>query len=251
MIIWDKGTWIPVGDPGKGFREGKLKFELRGHKLHGHWTLVRMKGRGKGREDPWLLIKERDALARPAGEFSLVDEMPDSVQALPDRPPAQAGQMLASATTAASGPPAGARAAALPETLQPELAVLVDEAPADPQEWIFEIKFDGYRMLARVEGGRIRLLTRNGNDWTHRLAGLQKALRSMDLPDGWYDGEIILPGADVPADFQALQGAFDSERTEQIVYYLFDLPYCAGHDLRDVPLVERRAVLQRIVAIRN
>jgi bifunctional non-homologous end joining protein LigD len=74
-----------------------------------------------------------------------------------------------------------------------------------------------------------------------------KALRSMDLPDGWYDGEIIMPGEDVPADFQALQGAFDSQRTEQIVYYLFDLPYCAGHDLREVPLVERRAVLQRIV----
>ncbi|MDB5954502.1 DNA ligase D [Ramlibacter sp.] len=251
VIIWDKGTWIPLEDPHKGFRDGKLKFELRGHKLHGHWALVRMKGRGNGREDPWLLIKERDAFARPASEYSLVDEMPDSVQALQDRPaaaaPAQAQAIVAAATTPAVGPPAGARRAALPATLQPELAVLVDEAPGDPQDWIFEIKFDGYRMLARVEGGAIQLLTRNGNDWTSRLPGLLKALRSMDLPDGWYDGEIIMPGVDVPADFQALQGAFDSQRTEQIVYYLFDLPYCAGQDLRDVPLVERRAVLQRIV----
>jgi len=102
-------------------------------------------------------------------------------------------------------------------------------------------------MLARVEHGEIRLLTRNGNDWTARLPGLLAALRSMELPDGWYDGEIIMPGRDVPADFQALQGAFDSERSARIVYYLFDLPYCAGQDLRDVPLVERRAVLQRIV----
>ena len=249
VIIWDKGTWIPLEDPHKGYREGKLKFELRGHKLHGHWTLVRMKGRGDRGKDPWLLIKERDAFARPASEFSLVDEMPDSVQALADRPEAVAapGAARAAAPLALDGPPEGARRAKLPATLQPELAVLVDEPPRDPQEWVFEIKFDGYRMLARVEGGEVVLVTRNGNDWTGRLSGLAQALRGMDLPDGWYDGEIIMPGEDVPADFQALQGAFDSHRTEQIVYYLFDLPYCAGHDLREVPLVERRAVLQRIV----
>jgi bifunctional non-homologous end joining protein LigD len=257
VIIWDKGTWHPLEDPHKGFRDGKLKFELRGHKLHGHWTLVRMKGRGNGREDPWLLIKERDDFARPASEYSLVDEMPDSVKALADRPGAASapGQRAAAADdpapsaapAASSGPPEGARAAKLPKEIQPELAVLVDQPPPDPADWIFEIKFDGYRMLARVEGGAIQLVTRNGNDWTERLAGLVNAMRTMELPDGWYDGEIIMPGADVPADFQALQGAFDSARTEQIVYYLFDLPYCAGYDLRDVPLLERRAVLQRIV----
>jgi bifunctional non-homologous end joining protein LigD len=217
--------------------------------MHGHWTLVRMKGRGGGRADPWLLIKERDAFARPASEFSVVDEMPDSVQSMADRPePAQAvGAPGAPAPSSSSGPPEGARRARLPDTLQPELAVLVDEAPDDPANWIFEIKFDGYRMLARAEGGEVQLVTRNGNDWTTRLSGLVKALRSMELPDGWYDGEIIMPGADTPADFQALQGAFDSNRTADIVYYLFDLPFCAGYDLRDVPLVERRAVLQRIV----
>src|SRR4051794_24346499 len=148
VIIWDKGTWIPLEDPHKGFRDGKLKFERRGHKLHGHWTLVRMKGRGNGREDPWLLIKERDEFARPASEYSLVDEMPASVQSLEDRPAAvtEPGAAPATAAPAASGPPAGARPAKLPREIQPELAVLVDEPPADPQEWIFEIKFDGYRM---------------------------------------------------------------------------------------------------------
>lgn len=251
VIIWDKGTWIPLEDPHEGFREGKLKFELRGHKLQGHWTLVRMKGRGKGREDPWLLIKERDGFARPASEFSVVDELADSVRHLADRPdapaPGDSADPADAPPAATDGPPAGARPAPLPATLQPELAVLVDEPPRDPGDWIFEIKFDGYRMLARVEQGRIALLTRNGNDWTERLPGLLEALRSMDLPDGWYDGEIIMPGDDVPADFQALQGAFDSRRTDRIVYYLFDLPFCAGQDLRDVALVERRAVLQRIV----
>ncbi|MEJ6021834.1 DNA ligase D [Ramlibacter sp. PS4R-6] len=245
VIIWDKGLWVPTEDPHKGYRDGRLKFELRGHKMHGHWTLVRMKGRGDGkREDPWLLIKERDGFARPATEFSVVDEMPDSVKDLEDRPKAKGTP----ATPAASdGPPAGARKAALPSELQPELATLVDEVPRDAADWLYEIKFDGYRMLARVERGRIAFVTRNGNDWTAKLGPLKEALAAMDLPDGWYDGEVIMPGAHGASDFQALQGAFDSARTADLVYYLFDLPYCAGYDLRAVPLVERRAVLQRIV----
>jgi bifunctional non-homologous end joining protein LigD len=251
VIIWDKGVWIPLGDPNDGYRAGKLKFELRGHKLHGRWTLVRMKGRGDERQEPWLLIKERDDEARPAAEYSVVDAMPDSVKQLADRPPPRSGVAATSAVAtqpaAADGPPAGARRAALPEQLQPQLATLVTEPPADPENWVFEIKFDGYRMLARAAGGDVRLLTRNGNDWTRKLPELVQALRAMDLPDGWYDGEIIMPGQRVPADFQALQGAFDTARTADIVYYLFDLPYCAGYDLREVPLVERRAVLQRIV----
>jgi bifunctional non-homologous end joining protein LigD len=153
----------------------------------------------------------------------------------------------ATTTTAPSGPPAGARKAALPQHLQPQLATLVDAPPKDPDNWIYEIKFDGYRMLARVERGRIQLVTRNGNEWTRKLPQLIASLKAMELPDGWYDGEIIMPGADSPSDFQALQGSFDTARTGEIVYYLFDIPYCAGHDLRDVPLLERRAVLQRIV----
>jgi len=247
VIIWDKGVWIPLEDPQKGYRDGKLKFELRGHKMHGRWALVRMKGRGEGRQDPWLLIKEKDDFVRPASEFSVVDEMPDSVKALADRPAPQEPAGAGPAPATASEPPAGARKAALPESLQPQLATLVDAPPKDAENWIYEIKFDGYRMLTRAEGGRVRLVTRNGNDWTGKLPHLARALESMDLPDGWYDGEIIMPGERVPADFQALQGAFDSARTANIVYYLFDIPYCAGHDLRDVPLLERRAVLRRIV----
>ena len=242
VIVWDKGVWIPLEDPHEGYKQGRLKFELRGHKLHGRWTLVRIKNRRDERQEPWLLIKERDEHARAADEFSVVDALADSVKHLPDQPAAPTA-----AVAAPAGPPAGARAAALPERLQPQLATLVDEPPADPQRWVFEIKFDGYRMLARAEGGQVRLFTRNGNDWTAKLPDLAGSLRALELPDGWYDGEIIMPGTRVPADFQALQSAFDSARTADIVYYLFDLPYCAGYDLRDVPLVERRAVLQRIV----
>lgn len=250
VVIWDKGVWLPLEDPHQGYRDGKLKFELRGHKLHGRWTLVRMKGRENDRQESWLLIKEKDEHARPASEFSVVDERPESVKALADRPAARAhppGRDGDCAAGPGSGPPAGARKAVLPEQLQPQLATLVDQLPPDPERWLFEIKFDGYRMLTRAQGGRVRLFTRNGNEWSAKLTHLVQALESMELPDGWYDGEIIMPGERVAADFQALQGAFDSSRTAAIVYYLFDIPYCAGYDLREVPLVERRAVLQRIV----
>ena len=247
VIIWDKGVWVPLEDPHRGYRDGKLKFELHGHKMKGRWALVRMKGRGDGRQDPWLLIKEKDEFVRPSSEFSVVDEMPDSVKGLADRPAQRVAPAARAGAAPPAGPPAGARRAALPAQLQPQLATLVDAPPKDTDNWIYEIKFDGYRMLARAEGGRIQLVTRNGNDWTPRLPHLAQALESMDLPDGWYDGEIIMPGQRVPADFQALQGAFDSSRTADIVYYLFDIPYCAGCDLREVPLLERRAVLQRVV----
>ena len=251
VIIWDKGVWVALEDPHKGYRGGKLKFELRGHKLHGRWTLVRMKGRDSDRQEPWLLIKEKDEHARPSAEFSVVDEQPDSVKALADRPAAPQSPAPAknadSTRAPASGPPEGARKSPLPAQLQPQLATLVDKLPGDPENWIFEIKFDGYRMLTRAEAGKVRLLTRNGNDWSGKLPHLVQALESMELPDGWYDGEIIMPGDRVPADFQALQGAFESSRTAAIVYYLFDIPYCAGYDLREVPLLERRAVLQRVV----
>ncbi|MBL0422350.1 DNA ligase D [Ramlibacter sp. AW1] len=239
VVIWDKGTWHPLEDPHRGIATGKLKFELRGHKLRGAWTLVRMKGRGQGREDPWLLIKERDAQARPAAEYDIAEALPDSVKDLPDHP----------APSSASGPPPGARPAPMPSRLQPQLAVLADAPPPAPSdEWLYEIKFDGYRLLTRAENAQVRLFTRNGNDWTARMPELRDALQGMELPDGWYDGEIIMPGTHSPADFQALQGAFDTPRTAGIVYYLFDLPWCAGHDLREVPLVARREVLQRIVA---
>jgi bifunctional non-homologous end joining protein LigD len=248
VIIWDKGVWHPLEDPRKGYRDGKLKFELRGHKLHGQWTLVRIKNRAGERQEPWLLIKEKDRFARPSTEYSVVDEMPDSVKRLADRPPpAQAAPSADITAGAASGPPAGARRSPLPAALSPQLATLVDSPPKDAGHWIYEIKFDGYRMLTRAERGEVKLVTRNGNDWTARLPQLAKALESMELPDGWYDGEIIMPGDRLPADFQALQGAFDTRRTAQIVYYLFDIPYCAGYDLREVPLLERRAVLRRVV----
>jgi DNA ligase D-like protein (predicted ligase) len=148
----------------------------------------------------------------------------------------------------AAGPslPEGAKPARLPETFAPQLATLVSEAPKDGG-WSYEIKFDGYRLLARVDGEDVRLYTRNGNDWSDRMPGLVQAVRSLGVGSGWLDGEIVVPGEHGAPDFNLLQNAFDSTRTESILYYLFDVPYWAGHDLRGVPLAERRALLAKLI----
>ena len=268
VIIWDRGVWRPLGDPRKALAAGNLKFELAGHKMHGRWALVRMKGKGE-KQEPWLLIKEKDNYARLAAEFSVVDEMPDSVKTLP---PAAAAKKAASnaatpatvtstKTTSTKATPtkatpknaapkaalAHAPAAELPQTLSPQLATLVDAPPSSPGDWLFEIKFDGYRLLARVDGKDIRLITRNGNDWTHRLPTLHAAIARMKLPDGWYDGEIVVHDDNGRPDFGLLQNAFDDDNPADIVYFLFDIPFHNGHDLRDTPLEQRRAILQALL----
>jgi bifunctional non-homologous end joining protein LigD len=241
VIVWDEGRWAPLGEPHAGLREGNLKFELHGHKLRGRWVLVRMKGRGESRQ-PWLLIKEKDSFARPSKDFSVVDETPDSVKSA--APAAAATARLA----ADAGLPGSA--AELPERLAPQLATLAEAAPADPAGWLYEIKFDGYRLLARIGAEGVRLFTRNGNDWTARLAPLQRALETMVLPFGWYDGEIVVPGDRGVPDFGALQQSFDAGKTGQVVYYLFDMPFCGGRDLRAVSLEQRRGWLKRLLADR-
>jgi bifunctional non-homologous end joining protein LigD len=130
--------------------------------------------------------------------------------------------------------PAGAVPAALPAGLEPELATLV--AKPLPGDWIYEIKFDGYRMLARIEGRSVRIVTRRGNDWTQRFGALRKALLAARLPDGWYDGEIVLLDESGKPTFNGLQNAIEGGNNDAIVFYLFDGPYLAGHDWRRVPV---------------
>ena len=292
VIVWDKGTWEPVGDARAGYRAGKLKFRLHGQKLQGGWTLVRMHGREGERQEPWLLIKERDDAARPAAEYSIVEAEPASVVSgttIEDKPTASAQEAAAddskrkaraddrerkapsgaaqrkapakaAAKTAAvrstrtshrvTAPslPAGAVKARLPATLLPQLATLVSEAPRDPG-WIYEIKFDGYRLLARVDEASddVRLFTRRGNDWSARMPGLVEAVRALGIGSGWLDGEIVVNGARGVPDFNALQNAFESSRVDDVQYFVFDLPYWGGQDLRNVPLVERRAHLAALL----
>ncbi|HJV01759.1 MAG TPA: DNA ligase D [Burkholderiaceae bacterium] len=267
VIVWDRGNWLPLEEPHAGYAKGHLSFELQGEKLRGKWALVRMR-RGEQRQTPWLLIKERDDYARPESEFDVVEQMPDSVLARRSArgakrkghaAPAAATKGNASAARPDKLPvsaskaalpdklPVGARKAALPDKLAPQLATLAGQPPVTAGAWIYETKFDGYRLLSRVEGDTVRLTTRSGADWTAKLGPLHAALRDLHLPPGWYDGEIIVRDAQGRPDFGLLQQAFDGKHTADIIYYLFDLPYCGGYDLRHVPLEHRRALLEQVL----
>lgn len=232
VIIWDEGTWAPVGDPRTGYRKGHLKFALHGRKMQGGWALVRMKGKDE-KQPPWLLIKEKDALARAEDDFNVVEAFPDSV--VPLRKAAGSGELPGVA-------------ADLPGALSPQLATLADAVPGSRREWLYEIKFDGYRILARVEGEDVRLYTRNGHDWTARMPRLARSLARLDARSAWIDGEVVVLAENGAPSFQALQNAFDSERTADIVFYAFDLPYLGGRDLRGEPLSVRRHWLEKLMA---
>ncbi|HEN8800208.1 TPA: DNA ligase D [Pseudomonas putida] len=243
VIVWDRGIWEPEGDAQAAYAKGKLRFRLQGEKLSGVWNLFRTRLAGK--KEQWMLVKSHDGQARSESEYSIVDDQPDSV--ISDRTLVPKG----STAKAAKRKPATrkrastGKAAALPTHLEPQLATLVDSPPTG--EWRYEVKFDGYRILARIEGDDIRLFTRNGHDWSAKMPGQLNALRELGVDSAWLDGEMVVNNEHGVADFQALQNAFDSGRDEQITYYLFDLPFLGGRDLRQVPLQERRQALRQLL----
>ena len=253
VIVWDRGAWFPLEDPREGYRKGQLKFELHGDKLRGRWTLVRMHGHEGERQEPWLLIKENDEEARPASEYDIVEDLPDSVLGNQKRKGRKAKEKAKEAKepgaernarkAADAAVPEGAVQAKLPLAFAPQLAVLVDEPPAG-SGWTYEVKFDGYRLLARIDGDDVRLFTRNGNDWTSRLKALRDEIQSLGLASAWIDGEIVVLDSKGNPNFQSLQNAFDSAKTRDIVFFAFDVPHFGGYDLTRVPLAERRQVLR-------
>src|SRR3984957_15817667 len=208
VMLWDTGTWEPVGDAGEGFRTGRLKFILHGHKLQGHWTLVRMGGKAAQESKPnWLLIKEHDEYERSADAPAIVDEAPDSVitnrdldaigsasdhvwdsrtgLAADERAKTASGSQKAkkpapkkSAKTRSITLPKGANSEPLPKFIEPQLASS-SERPPTGKDWLHELKLDGYRMQARLEGGKVQLLTRSGLDWTHRMRPLAESLAEL------------------------------------------------------------------------
>jgi bifunctional non-homologous end joining protein LigD len=250
VIIWDRGTWEPVGDPHEGMARGKLIFQLHGEKLAGLWELVRISKPGQFKQDHWLLLKKRgDAWARPRSEYDVITALPDSVLEKPlglveEREPR--GQPAAAPAEPAAPDLSKAKRAPLPATLAPQLATLVAAAPAEG-DWIIENKFDGYRLLARVAAGKVRLYTRQGNDWTDRLKPLAAALQALKLGTAWLDGEIVVLNEQGTPDFNRLQNAIDNARTQDIRFFLFDLPFHKGRDLRAVPLASRRAALRQLL----
>jgi len=252
VIVWDRGVWIPQEDPAKAYAKGKLKFELQGEKLSGIWNLVRTHMPGK--KENWFLIKHQDSAARPQDDYDVLSAEPHSVlseRTLISKPKLAAEQVKpvkkapAKPRKAASGTLTGARKAKLPAQLKPELATLVDSAPEG--QWSYEIKFDGYRILARIDHDQVQLFTRNGHDWTHKLPQQAQALAELGLESAWLDGEVVVTNEQGVPDFQALQNAFEAGRSASIMYYLFDMPYLNGVDLREVPVEERRAALSTVL----
>jgi len=270
VIIWDRGTWSPAPghDARAGLAAGNFKFVLHGEKLQGAWALVRLKDGGA--KPNWLLIKEKDAFARPASDFSVTESLPDSVgradpRAAPEAILADTVRQIRARRAApedseqkqplALAPHAQAaiknkakKPAPLPDAIAPQLATLARDAPPDAADWLWELKFDGYRLLARIDAGRVQLFTRNGLDWTARMPALARAMAALPVQNAWLDGEVVMPGADGLPDFGALQNAFDGSKTDALVYYLFDLLWLDGQDWRPAPLTERRARLAELLA---
>lgn len=284
VMVWDQGTWEPEVDAEKGFKEGKLKFRLDGEKLHGSWALVRMGGRASDGGKNWLLIKHRDAEAKPVGKFDVVKKEPqsvlsgremDEIASDADRVWNSNGKAAAKSRSKAKTQPArrkpthrasanpsrakkarpgskdiaavnGARKVGFPKEFKPQLATLTSKIPAG-DNWIHELKFDGYRILAEVRSGQVKLITRRGNDWTARFRPVADAIKQLKLKNAILDGEVVSLDAHGVSNFQQLQNLMKRGDKESLVYYIFDCPYLEGYDLTDAALTGRKDLLSHLL----
>ncbi len=248
VMLWDEGTWEPIGDPHKGLEEGDLKFVLHGKRMKGEWVLVHMKGRDQktrnGPRENWLLIKHRDRYATESD--GLVEKFTTSVETGRDLEGIAKGlKSRKKSTKAEPGKQVwtGGKSVALPEFREPQLATLVDEVPAG-REWLFEMKFDGYRALAAIAGSEVRIFTRNGNDWTRQFGRLVEPLSKLTKGSAVIDGEIC-SFKDGRTDFSTLKDALGSGGP--LVYFAFDLLELDGENLEHLPLTERKAKLKALL----
>jgi bifunctional non-homologous end joining protein LigD len=240
VIVWDRGRWQPEGDPERGLKKGRLDFTLEGTKLKGRWHLVRMAARGGEKRENWLLIKGSDAEARTADDPDILEEAPESVIS---------GRTVEDVRAAPAKPKRQPKPGKdpWPGFVPPALATLKPSPPRG-DAWVHEIKFDGYRLEAQVRNGKAKLLTRSGQDWTDRFGTpLTEALAALPARTGILDGELVVEGAGGASDFPALQADLAAGRSDRFRYYLFDLLYLDGADLRKRPLVERKAELASLL----
>lgn len=266
VLLWDRGTWEPIGDPHAGLKAGQLDFQLHGEKLAGRWHLVRMRRKPRDKRDNWLLIKGEDEAARPEGAGDILKEAPQSVKTgriitdvegeppgwssragLGDKPAKEKKVLTTSSQESSARAKSHSVPKPPPDFVEPMLARLVEKAPTGAG-WLHEVKFDGYRVLARIAEGGARLLTRSGLDWTERFgSALPEALAALPLENGLLDGEIIIDNGAGASDFSALQADLSEGRTDRFVFYAFDLLHLDGADLRPLPLLERKERLARIL----
>ena len=277
--LWDRGYWEPEGDmtPEQALEKGDLKFTLDGERLHGSWVLVRMKhDRTGGKRTNWLLIKHRDDYATYSGgdevltedrsvasgrkmaqiaagkgrgpkPFMVGKDAPAEPDAVWDSNAGSAPKERArrSAALKVTAPARRSSATSMPEFIAPQLCESVTRPPAG-DGWVHEIKFDGYRIQLRIQDGRVTLKTRTGLDWTGKFDAIAKAAAA--LPDAIIDGEIVALDANGAPDFAALQAALSEQQTDNLVYYVFDLLFDNGDDMRALPLTERKDRLAAMLA---
>jgi len=265
--LWDRGYWAPergFEEVDKALARGELKFVMEGERLHGGWVLVRLKDDEKAKRHNWLLIKHRDAAAVEgrgealAAEDRSVASGRSMAQIAAGKGRAATPFMTAKATaadavwhshenahsTAAASPPVATRSAATPDFIPPQLC----KSSASPPRgggWGHEIKFDGYRMQLRVQGSKAMLLTRKGLDWSEKFAAIVKA--GARLPNGIYDGEVVALDHSGAPDFAALQAAISDGDTDDLIFFVFDLLFEDGRDLRPSGLADRKARLQPLL----
>lgn len=276
VLLWDRGRWKPRGNGLRDYERGRLKFELDGEKLHGGWSLVRMGNKSDDNSRNWLLVKEKDDEADR--DANVTEDEPLSVlsgrtveEISKDRDRTWQGNGAAKATrpsknsggrkarraksTKGAGEPdpsqiSGARKARLPAKMSPQLATLVPTVP-EGDDWLHELKFDGYRLLAFIDDGKVKLITRRGQNWTSKFRKIAQAMAELPVKQAILDGEVVVQNPDGTTDFQALQNVLDGTRDDDLLYYSFDLPYCNGYDLTHAPLSERKEVLRQIVSAQD
>lgn len=259
--LFDQGTWRPESDPLPALAKGHLDFELDGGKLRGRWTLIRTGRRGS--KPQWLLFKRSDEEARDAEADDLLEPgMRKPASARKAAPTARPARRAATATRAPTAPARarvaarwrkraltldGARDRPLAAGFRPQLCTLQD-TPPHGDDWLHETKWDGYRLLADLDGRKVRLRSRNDLDWTGRFPAIAGAIEALPVAGARLDGELIALDAEGRGDFSALQRALEAGADARLHYMLFDLPALEDVDLRRVALVERKALLQELIA---
>lgn len=248
VLLWDRGHWEPEGDPQQGYQNGKLKFKLHGDKLSGGWMLIRRASKGSQDERTWFLVKRRDTTSQSLEEGDILEEQPLSVVSGRDLSEIAgdadrvwgadgsrkgagrkrtAGKQRPVKRRAKAGTKSKASLRNMPTRVAPQLATLASAAPPG-DEWLHEIKFDGYRMLCRIDGERVEFISRNERDWTKRLSPLVEAVQGLSIQQAIFDGEVVVENPQGVTDFQLLQNVFREGNAGALRYYLFDLLFLDG-----------------------
>ena len=242
VVLWEYATYAPQnGDPAEALRKGELKFLAKGERMRGGWVLVRLKGKEK--RENWLLVKERDEFAEE--DDSLATRFPEGVRSHLTREKIEGGAR-SGVWSGKTGRKKGA-SAALPAFVEPQLCETAEKPPTG-DDWLAEMKYDGYRLQIAIGGGEVSIFTRSGLDWTDKFPAVVDAARALPCASASIDGEAIVFGPQGVSDFAALVASLEQGKNGQIEFVAFDLLSLDGKDVRKAPLTERKAMLQRLTA---